>query len=158
MSTEIERKFLVNSEAWKKVAKDNGTHYRQGYLSTDKAATVRVRLADAKAWITIKGPTTGASRAEYEYEIPVADARAMLDDLCTASLSKLRYRITYKGKLWEVDSFLEANQGLLLAEIELGSEDELFEIPDWIREEVTSDARYYNSYLSQHPFTSWEEG
>lgn len=154
MGKEIERKFLVEGSAWRKLAK--GTHYRQGYLSTVKERTVRVRTIDDKGFLTIKGITIGATRAEYEYEIPVGDANAMLDNLCERPLiEKTRYKIEYQGFTWELDEFEGENQGLILAEIELSAEDQNFTLPAWIGEEVTGDPRYFNSNLIKKPFTTW---
>jgi len=154
MGKEIERKFLVNGDAWRTLA--SGTHYRQGYLSTVKERTVRVRTIDDKAFLTIKGISIGATRAEYEYEIPVSDANAMLNDLCERPLiEKSRYKIKFKGYVWEVDEFEGENQGLILAEIELSDEKEEFTVPEWIGEEVTGDPRYFNSNLIKNPFTTW---
>ena len=154
MGKEIERKFLVEGSAWRKLAK--GTHYRQGYLSTVKERTVRVRTIDDKGFLTIKGITIGATRAEYEYEIPVGDANAMLDNLCERPfIEKTRYKIEYQGFTWELDEFEGENQGLILAEIELSAEDQNFTLPAWIGEEVTGDPRYFNSNLIKKPFTTW---
>lgn len=154
MGKEIERKYLVNGDAWRTLA--SGTHYRQGYLSTVKERTVRVRTIDNKGFLTIKGISIGATRAEYEYEIPVRDAIAMLNDLCERPLiEKSRYKIKFKGYVWEVDEFEGENQGLILAEIELSDEKEEFTVPEWIGEEVTGDPRYFNSNLIKNPFTAW---
>jgi len=154
MAKEIERKFLVKGGAWRKLAK--GTHYRQGYLSTVKERTVRVRTIDDKGYLTIKGITIGATRAEYEYEIPVEDANAMLDNLCEKPLiEKFRYKIGYEGFTWELDEFEGENQGLIVAEIELADENDKFKRPEWIGEEVTGDPRYFNSNLTKNPFTKW---
>lgn len=155
MGVEIERKFLVKKADWAVVEKGQGTYYNQGYLLDDPARTIRVRLSAEKAFITIKGVSQGASRAEYEYPIPLQDARELLEQFAITSLSKVRYKIPYEGKLWEVDTFLGENEGLLLAEIELQSETEQFLQPPWLGEEVTDDERYYNSYLAKHPFKSW---
>lgn len=154
MGKEIERKFLVTGDGWRKLA--TGTHYRQGYLSTVKERTVRVRTIDDKGFLTIKGITVGATRAEYEYAIPVADANAMLNDLCERPLvEKSRHKIKHEGHIWEVDEFKSENQGLILAEIELSDEDERFALPEWIGEEVTGDPRYFNSNLIKNPYTTW---
>jgi adenylate cyclase len=154
MSTEIERKFLVTDNAWRALA--SGVKYRQGYLNSTEERTVRVRTIDDKGFLTIKGITTGASRAEYEYEIPAADADAMLNDLCEKPLiEKSRYKIDFGGFVWEVDEFFGENQGLILAEVELAREDQKFEIPDWIGEEVTGDPRYFNANLIRDPYLKW---
>lgn len=154
MGTEIERKFLVKENSWRSLAA--GTIYRQGYLNSAKERTVRVRTIDDKGFLTIKGVTTGASRVEYEYEIPVADADALLDDLCEKPLiEKNRYKIDFEGFVWEVDEFFGENQGLIVAEVELESEDQAFEKPGWIGEEVTGDPKYFNSNLINNPYLKW---
>ena len=155
MGTEIERKFLVASGDWHDVAV-NSSEIRQGFLNTDPERTVRVRLTDGDAELTIKGITVGAQRAEYEYPIPPADAAEMLDGLCQhALIEKTRYRVPHAGHTWEVDVFYGANAGLVVAEIELGSVDEAFERPDWLGVEVTGDPRYYNANLTNHPWSEW---
>lgn len=155
MPQEIERKFLV-TDHWHHMTKADGQHYRQGYLLTDPEKTIRVRLTPYKGFLTIKGPSRGATRAEYEYEIPVGEAQELLDHFCTSELAKIRYRIELAGKTWEVDEFLGKNEGLIVAEIELESEDERFDLPDWVGEEVTGDARYYNANLTRSPYQTWE--
>ncbi|QEM02957.1 CYTH domain-containing protein [Mucilaginibacter rubeus] len=155
MAIEIERKFLVDQEKWQQVTKPEAMHFRQGYIFSDEKKTIRVRVTDTEAYITIKGSTAGFSRSEFEYTIPAADGVQLLDNFAASELEKYRYRITYAGKLWEVDEFLGDNQGLLMAEIELGSEDEEFELPPWVTTEVTGDDRYYNARLSVHPFKNW---
>lgn len=154
MGVEIERKFLVNSPDWK--VGQTGSLLRQAYLCSDPERTVRVRVEGEQAWLTIKGRTQGASRGEWEYEIPVAEGRELLDTLCQRPfIEKLRYRIQHAGHCWEVDEFLEDNAGLVVAEIELDSEDEVFEKPEWLGEEVTTDKRYFNSHLAKKPYTTW---
>lgn len=154
MGIEIERKFLVASDAWRAVA-GPPTHFSQGYLSRDPARTVRVRLAGEQAFLTIKGATTGASRAEFEYEVPVADARALMA-LCDGPIvEKRRHLCGHDGMTWEVDEFLGANAGLVVAEIELQHEDQAFTRPAWLGAEVTGDARYVNANLAVRPFTRW---
>ena len=155
MGIEIERKFLVNHHVWAAVKPSNGTVYRQGYLTKGQAATVRVRLAGAQAWLTIKGRATGLARSEYEYPIPMADAQQLLDELAVSELLKTRYIVIHEGKRWEVDEFHGSNEGLLLAEMELQSEDESFNLPPWVQQEVTGDKKYNNSYLAEYPFGSW---
>ena len=153
MGAEIERKFLVAS-TWKPT--DAGTYFKQGYLSSVKERVVRVRIAGSKAKLTVKGITTGVSRAEFEYEIPVDDAAYMLDQLCEQPLiEKRRHLETVGGKQFEIDVFLGANQGLVIAELELSSEDEAFEKPPWLGAEVSGDERYYNNNLIARPFTTW---
>ncbi len=154
MGKEIERKFLVRGEAWKSLAE--GTAYRQGYLNSAKERTVRIRTIADKAFLTIKGLTVGATRAEYEYEIPLADCNAMLDTLAEKPLiEKNRYKVPFAGLTWEIDEFFGDNAGLVVAEVELGSEEQGFEKPGWIGEEVTADPRYFNSNLIKHPYKRW---
>lgn len=154
MGTEIERKFLVRDNSFRSLAQ--GTRYRQGYLNSVKERVVRVRTIDDKGFLTIKGITTGATRVEYEYEIPAKEAEAMLDELCEQPLiEKNRYKIAYKRFIWEVDEFFGENQGLILAEVELESEDQTYDKPEWIAEEVTGDPKYFNSNLIQNPYKNW---
>jgi adenylate cyclase len=155
MGVEIERKFLVDHEKWEKVIKPKGTHYRQGYLLNEDFKTIRVRVTDSQGYITIKGSSTGISRKEYEYKIPMEDGIELLDGFAKSEVEKIRYRINFADKLWEVDEFLGDNEGLILAEIELQQETEKFKKPEWIAREVSDDDRYYNSYLSLHPFKEW---
>ncbi len=154
MATEIERKYLVVDDAWRSQAV--GTVFRQGYLSTVKERTVRVRVAGERGLLTIKGITVGAVRSEFEYEIPGADADQLLDELCERPLiEKTRYEIEAGGLTWEVDAFAGANEGLITAEVELDDEDQEIALPDWVGEEVTHDPRYFNSNLIAHPFSEW---
>jgi len=154
MGKEIERKFLLKDDSWRSLAK--GKRYRQGYLNSVKERVVRVRTIDDDGFLTVKGITKGATRAEFEYDIPAAEADAMLDDLCEKPLiEKNRYKIEFGGFIWEVDEFFGENQGLTVAEVELESEDQRFEKPAWIGEEVTGDPKYFNSNLIQHPYTKW---
>lgn len=154
MGYEIERKFLVRGETWKEGA--FGMRYRQGYLSTDKGRTVRVRLAGEQGFLTVKGLSHGCGRAEYEYPIPADDAEEMLDTMCLRPLvEKVRWRVSHGGHVWEVDEFRGENQGLVLAEIELTTPDEAFTLPTWVTEEVTDDPRYYNANLVARPYRTW---
>lgn len=155
MGKEIERKFLIDQQKWDKLAKPVGKLFRQGYLLTDKDKTVRVRATASKGFLTIKGQTIGASRLEYEYEIPVNEAVELLDNFAQSELSKTRYEIANNGKLWEIDVFLGKNKGLIVAEIELESEDETFDLPDWVAQEVTEEEKYYNSNLTLSPYQDW---
>jgi adenylate cyclase len=155
MGVEIERKFLVKKELWEALEKPKGNLYRQGYLLTDPNKTIRVRIADSCGYLTIKGISVGATRPEFEYEIPINEAEQLLDNFSVSDLKKIRYEILFKGKLWEVDEFLGDNLGLIVAEIELNSESEIFELPDWVDREVTGEGKYYNSNLSINPFTKW---
>ncbi len=155
MGLEIERKFLVNHEKWAVAEKPKAEFYRQGYLLTDPNKTIRVRATDTKGFMTIKGKSEGATRAEFEYEIPKEEAIQLLDMFAVSDLTKYRYRVIFAEKLWEVDVFLDENEGLIVAEIELSSEDESFELPEWAAEEVTGEKKYYNSNLSTLPFSKW---
>lgn len=154
MSLEIERKFLVRGERWKSLGQ--GVPLRQGYLSSQPDRVVRVRIEGEAATLTIKGRTVGATRSEWEYSIPLADANAFLDELCEKPIiEKIRYRIPYDGMVWEVDEFLGDNAGLVVAEIELETEDQAFSRPEWVGEEVTQDARYFNANLLRRPYSTW---
>lgn len=152
MAVEIERKFLVVGTQWRDI---KPVHYCQGYLNRDKNRTVRIRLAGDRGFITIKGKSTGASRTEFEYSIPCEDARQLLAMCDGPLIEKNRRVIEFAGMNWEIDEFLGENAGLIIAEVELQSEDQSIEIPDWIGTEVTDDPRYFNSNLSKHPFTTW---
>ena len=154
MGREIERKFLVNGDAWRALGK--GTRYRQGYLSTVKERTVRIRTIGDKGYLTVKGVTEGVARAEFEYEIPFDDANALLDRLCERPLiEKDRYKIPHRDHVWEVDEFFGDNAGLVIAEIELESEGQPFAKPDWIGREVSDDPRYFNANLIANPYRNW---
>jgi adenylate cyclase len=154
MSVEIERKFLVRSDLWKTLG--DRVSIRQGYLSSHPDRIVRVRIQDTTAMLTIKGRTVGATRGEWEYPIQIEDAQRFLNDLCEKPIiEKIRHRIQYKGMLWEVDEFFGENLGLVVAEIELLTEDQVFAKPDWIGDEVTNDPRYANANLLHHPFSQW---
>ncbi len=154
MAKEIERKFLVLGDAWKDLG--DAIFYRQGYLLAGKGTTVRVRTIGAKAYLTIKGPSVGLSRLEFEYKIPQADALEMLHKLCDKPLiEKSRTTIQVEGMAWEIDEFYGANVGLVLAEIELESEGQQFTKPPWIGREVSDDSRYFNANLARRPYTQW---
>lgn len=156
MGIEIERKFLVNKNSWQKVKKSAGELYRQGYLLTDPNKTIRVRQTFDKGFLTIKGISVGATRAEFEYEIPFDEAKELLDRFSVAELSKIRYEIFFDDKLWEVDEFLDKNEGLIIAEIELKNENEKFSLPVFIDKEVTGEQKYYNSNLTLSPYKFWK--
>lgn len=155
MGVEIERKFLVRSAAWR----DGVQRSRpivQGYLAAGARAGVRVRVAGDQAWITIKGRRSGIARAEFEYPVPAAEARQMLEQLAEGeSVRKTRHWVEHAGQVWEVDEFEGENRGLVLAEIELERIDQEFAHPPWLGAEVSEDPRYYNAYLAQHPYRSW---
>jgi adenylate cyclase len=150
MGVEIERKFLVKSEAWKSNV-SKSLQCRQGYLALDKKKTVRVRVMGQQAFLTVKGATAGISRMEFEYEIDVSDAEQMLM-LCEHLVEKTRHFIEYEGMTWELDVFEGENSGLIMAEIELESEEQLFAMPGWAGKEVSDDVRYFNGYLSKYPY------
>lgn len=154
MGKEIERKFLVKGDSWRGQA--HGKRYRQGYLSTVKERTVRIRTVGEEGFITIKGITIGASRPEYEYEIPLKDANEMLDELCEKPIiEKTRYRIPQGNLAWEIDEFEGDNRGLIVAEIELKDENQTVDFPDWVGKEVTDDPRYFNANLVKKPYATW---
>lgn len=152
MGKEIERKFLVKGGAWRQA---EAIGYRQGFLSTVKERTVRVRTTRGKGYLTIKGICVGVTRAEFEYEIPQKDADLLLAMCEQPLIEKNRYKVEHAGFIWEVDEFLGNNSGLVIAEIELESEDQVFPKPDWVGEEVSGDARYFNSNLIKNPYSSW---
>lgn len=155
MPLEIERKFLVDTRRLGNLP--DGKRYRQGYLPTAGKISVRARICDDAAWLTIKGETIGATRQEYEYPIPVSDAEGMLDSLCAGSIiDKVRHLVEHAGHTWEVDIFAGDNTGLVIAEVELEAEDETVELPDWITGEVTQDPRYYNANLVTNPYCNWK--
>lgn len=157
MGREIERKFLVKGDAWRSLAE--GVRYRQGYLSSAKERTVRIRTVGDKAFLTVKGLTVGCTRMEFEYPIPFEECSAMLDALAERPfIEKTRRRIPAGPFVWEVDEFHGENEGLVVAEIELPDEDAAFERPEWLGEEVSDDPRYFNSNLVAHPYRAWSAG
>ena len=156
MPQEIERKLLVKDDSWREPG--SGTLYRQGYLSTVPERSVRVRLIRDRGYLTVKGASSGAARAEYEYEIPGEEAREMLDNLCERPLiEKTRYRVEYQGLTWEIDEFQGSNAGLVIAEVELEEADQAVSLPDWVDKEVTGDRRYYNASLIAEPYSVWSQ-
>ncbi len=152
MGVEIERKFLVK-EGWQPTGES--VSIKQGYLPGTGPMLVRIRLEDQRALLTLKGRTEGVTRSEYEYEIPVQDAQELLLRCRKKVVEKTRYFVIHGDYTWEVDVFSGANKGLVVAELELSDEDEAFDRPDWLGAEVSSDARYYNSNLAEHPFSEW---
>jgi len=155
MGLEIERKFLVVNDSWKGLV-EASSHLKQGYLASAPNATIRVRIEDDTATLNIKGATVGITRHEYEYPIPMSDAKELLEKMISgAAVEKHRYRVPYAGHLWEIDVFTGENEGLVLAELELTSETEDFNRPDWLGEEVSGEKRYYNALLSIKPFSIW---
>ena len=152
MATEIEKKFRVKEGSWRKA---KGTRYRQGYLNSAKERVVRVRTINDKGYLTIKGLTVGATRLEFEYEIPRRDAEQLLDICEKPLIEKTRFTVVQEGFVWEIDEFFGENQGLIVAEVELESEDQEFPRPAWVGEEVTGDPRYFNSNLIKNPYKIW---
>ncbi len=155
MHTETERKFLVRKDLWYAIPKPEGEDIVQGYLVSEPHLTIRIRISETGATLTIKGASRNITRDEYEYRIPTDDARGLLGSLSGNRIEKTRFRMNYKGKTWEVDEFFGENEGLIIAEIELEREDETFTKPQWLGEEVTSDERYRNSNLALHPYKKW---
>ena len=155
MATEIERKFLVRNDAWKKEVTAKA-EYLQGYLSTERSCSIRVRVEKDKARLNIKSATLGVTRSEYDYPIPVSEANEILRELCIRPLlKKTRFHVPYGDHTWEIDVFEGDNRGLVVAEIELSEPDEAFARPDWLGEEVSDDPRYYNVCLIKHPYRDW---
>ena len=155
MGIEIERKFLVQGKPW---AGLTGKEYRQAYLTTDPERSVRVRVAAGQGFLTIKGRSSGATRTEFEYPIPLSDAQQMLEELCPAShIEKIRYHIEHAGLIWEVDVFRGDNKGLVIAEIELEQVNQEIVLPPWVGREVTGDKRFFNAYLTRHPYRTWAD-
>ncbi len=153
MGKEIERKYLLIGDEWKSLGE--GTLFRQGYLNSQKERVVRTRTMGDKAAVTIKGITVGATRLEFEYDIPFEDCEKLLE-LCEQPLiEKTRYKIEFEGLVWEVDEFHGVNEGLVVAECELESEDQTIDKPSWVGEEVTGDPRFYNSNLIANPYSTW---
>lgn len=153
MPTEIERKFLVQGDRWRSLV--SGNRYCQGYIASG-LRSVRVRVVGNQGYLTIKGPTIGIARPEYEYEIPVAEAWEMLHTLCDPPLiEKIRYRIELDGVVWEIDEFEGDNKGLVVAEVELAHVDQAIALPEWIGSEVSDDPRYFNVNLAKHPYRQW---
>lgn len=155
MATEIERKFLVMNDSWRTQA-DQGSKFVQGYLVGGKQASVRVRIEGESAFLNIKSATLGITRQEFEYPLPVEDAKVLLERLCEQPLiSKTRYHAKIAEHVWEIDVFEGENQGLIVAEIELSDVDEQFTRPAWLGAEVSDDPRYYNVSLVKHPYKDW---
>jgi adenylate cyclase len=156
MPFEIERKYLVKHDLWEALAKPRGEYYRQGYIVNEIAKTVRVRATESHGFITIKGKTDNpAIKPEFEYKIPIAEAIELLNSFTENNIEKTRYKIDYQGKTWEIDIFYGDNEGLIVAEIELNSIEESFQIPAWIDYEVTHESKYFNANLSKNPFKYW---
>ena len=155
MAKEIERKYLVKAGTW--IPQDGGVHFKQGYLNSQKERVVRVRIEGTKAKLTIKGVTTGVTRSEFEYPLPIDDASILLDQLCEQPLiDKHRHTEQHHGRTWEIDVFHGDNEGLVVAEIELTSETDSPALPAWVGPEVSSDPRYFNSNLLKNPYKNWK--
>lgn len=155
MAIEIERKFLLLDDSYKQLAE--GVACCQGYISADPTKTIRVRTMGDKGYLTIKGPTKGIGRLEFEYQIPHSEAIELMEELCLKPLiKKVRYILEYQGSTWEIDEFSEENQGLVVAEIELSDENQKFAKPPWLGKEVTGEKRYYNACLFRTPFSCWK--
>lgn len=157
MALEVEHKFLLANDGWRNEV-DRTVHYKQGYLGGGPLNSVRVRISDSHAWLNIKSATIGTSRQEFEYEIPLADANTILDELCRKPLiEKIRHFVHHHGHIWEIDEFMGDNAGLIVAEVELSQIGESFAKPAWLGAEVTDDLRYYNNNLSQNPYKNWNK-
>ena len=154
MAREIERKFLLKNDSWR-ASVEHSWPLRQGYLCGNGRASVRVRIAGKDANLNVKSATLGVERLEFEYPIPVDDARALLSDLAGRVVEKTRHEVRVGGHCWEIDEFEGDNAGLVVAEIELDDADEPFDRPDWLGEEVSEDPRYYNTELARHPYSRW---
>lgn len=155
MALEIEHKFLLANDDWRQQIQQS-VYYKQGYLSNNPTSSIRVRISADQAWLNIKSATIGNHRHEFEYEIPLADAQQILDELCHQPLiEKIRHFVHMESHVWEIDEFLGDNAGLIVAEIELSSLDESFHQPTWLGAEVTTDLRYYNNNLCKNPYKNW---
>ena len=156
MAREIERKFLIDLAKLGELTE--GESIKQGYINTSNLNVVRVRVMGNCGYLTLKGESIGPSRLEYEYPIPVEDAQEILDNLCNKPLiKKHRYEVEFKNHLWEIDIFKGDNEGLVVAELELDEEHISVELPDWVRQEVTGDPKYYNVNLLKHPYSCWSD-
>ncbi|HHX2504400.1 CYTH domain-containing protein [Neisseria mucosa] len=156
MTVEIERRFLLADDSWRE-ASGEPLVLQQGYLSVEKERTIRVRIIGSQAWLTLKGYISDMTRSEFEYEIPLAHAQAMMADMCPFKMEKYRYRVEFEGFVYEIDEYFGDNAPLIVAEIELPSEDTEFPKPSWLGKEITSDGKFTNAYLSKHPYSSWTE-
>lgn len=156
MAKEIERKFLIDISGIESM--DSGTQIKQGYISTTDNTAVRVRVSGEVAYLTLKGENKGATRSEFEYEIPIKDANEIIEELCTGPIiDKTRYLVVHGAHTWEVDVFHGDNDGLIVAEVELESESEVVDLPSWVVSEVTGDVKYYNTSLLDNPFSQWDQ-
>ena len=156
MTIEIERRFLLKNDAWREVASAPQI-LQQGYMSVEKECTIRVRMINNRAWLTLKGYISDATRSEFEYEIPLEHAQIMFNTMCSFKIEKHRYLVEYQGFIFEIDEFFGENAPLIVAELELSDEQTVFPIPDWLGEEITSHGLFTNAYLSKHPYGTWKE-
>ena len=156
MTVEIERRFLLADDSWREAASEPLV-LQQGYLSVEKECTIRVRIIGSQAWLTLKGYISDMTRSEFEYEIPLAHAQAMMADMCPCKMEKYRYRVEFEGFVYEIDEYFGDNAPLIVAEIELPSEDTEFPKPSWLGKEITADGKFTNAYRSKHPYSSWTE-
>ena len=154
MGVEIERKFLVKNETWRSNVVES-YFIRQGYLNSDPERTVRIRIKNEKGILTIKGKNDNFTRKEFEYEIPYTEACQLIELCQKPIIEKTRYLYYFRGLTWEIDVFDGDNSGLIIAEVELDNENQVIDLPDWVGEEVSSDIRYYNSSLINHPYCEW---
>ncbi len=155
MAHEIERKFLLKDDSWRGAVR-RSERYRQGYLANTERCSVRVRIADDRAWLNLKSATLGVQRREYEYAIPPEEAEEILEHLCQRPfIEKVRHFVEYQGHTWEIDEFEGDNAGLVVAEIELEQEQQKIPLPPWVGKEVSDDRRYYNACLIEHPYSTW---
>jgi adenylate cyclase len=157
MAKEIEHKFLLANDDWRKLVYKSAK-YKQGYLSSQPISSIRVRISDNQAWLNIKSATIGIERLEFEYEIPRTDAEEIITTLCNKPLiEKIRHFLLIDDHIWEIDEFEGENKGLVIAEIELSDVGEFFTKPSWLSDEVTYDLRYYNNNLIKHPYNKWND-
>ena len=157
MPIEIERKFLLKDESWRKLV-IKSKNITQGYLANTGRSSIRIRLSDDHASLNIKSMTIGVTRTEFDYPVPAEEAKILLQELCTGPLiEKTRHYIEYRGHTWEIDEFSGENAGLIVAEIELDDQNEGFAVPDWLGNEVSHDPRYYNICLTEHPYSAWDK-
>ena len=154
MAKEIERKFLIDISSVESIG--SGSRIKQGYISTTDNTAVRIRVSGAVAYLTLKGENQGATRPEFEYEIPIEDANEIIKELCSGPvIDKTRYLVEYGSHTWEIDVFHGDNDGLIVAEVELESETEEVDLPKWVINEVTGEVKYYNTSLLDNPFNKW---
>jgi adenylate cyclase len=157
MATEIEHKFLLANNDWRKNIQKS-IKYKQGYLNSQPTSSIRVRITDSQAWLNIKSATIGTQRLEFEYEIPISDAEEIINILCSKPLiEKTRHFVPHEDNIWEIDEFECDNQGLIIAEIELTEAGKAFTKPQWVGAEVTDQLRYYNNNLVANPYNKWDK-